>query len=54
MANGLSRREAAEQLLNIYNAYEARKVSLATIYRKMYRLQNGNWHVIGHAHDYTV
>lgn len=49
-----TRKEAAVELMAIYNAMETRKVSLATIYRRIYRLPNGNWHLIGHAHDYTA
>ena len=50
----MSRIEAARQLLAIYNAYELRKVKLSTVYRRIYRLPNGNWHLIGRAHDYTA
>lgn len=50
----LTRKEAAEAIISEYNAHEPRKVTLATICRKVYRLSNGNWHVIGRAHDYTA
>ena len=50
----MSRKDAAVQLMGIYNSMEVRKVSFATIYRRIYLLPNGNWHLIGHAHDYTV
>ena len=49
-----TRKDAAIELMAIYNAMEVRKVSFATIYRRIYRLPNGNWHLIGRAHDYTA
>lgn len=49
-----SRKQAASELMRIYNAYEVRPVSFATIYRKIFRLPNGNWHLVGRAHDYTA
>ncbi len=49
-----TRKQAAKELHTLYNAYEARKVKLSTIYRRIYRLSNGNWHLIGKAHDYTA
>jgi hypothetical protein len=50
----MTRKQAAEEILALYNALEVRKVKLATIYRRIYRLANGNWHLVGKAHDYTV
>ena len=49
-----TRMEAVRKLLAIANCYEPQRLKLATVYRKIYRLPNGNWHMIGHAHDYTV
>lgn len=49
-----SRIEAARELLAIANCYEHRRLKLATVYRKIYRLPNGNWHMTGRAHDYTA
>lgn len=50
----MSRLDAAWKLMGIYNAMEVRKVKFKTIYRRIYQLPNGNWHLVGHAHDYTV
>ena len=51
----MSRKEAAKQLLHVYNNYEPRKVTLATIYRRVWRdSKTGNWRLIGRAHDYTA
>ena len=49
-----TRMEAARELLALANCHEPRRIKFATAYRKIYRLSNGNWHMIGHAHDYTV
>lgn len=49
-----TRIEAARELLAIANCYEPRRLKLATVYRKIYRLPNGNWHMTGRAHDYTA
>lgn len=49
-----TRIEAAKELLPVYNSYEVRPVKLTTIYRRIYRNEFGNWHLIGYAHDYTV
>jgi hypothetical protein len=50
----MKRIEAAKEIQAIYNCYEIRKNSLKTIYNKIYKLKNGNWHLTGYAHDYTV
>lgn len=50
----ITRKEAAMQIMAIANAYEPKKLSFATVCRRIYRLANGNWHMIGRAHDYTV
>lgn len=48
-----TRKQAAAELLAIYNAFEVRPVSFKTIYNRIFK--NGNaWHLIGHAHDYTA
>lgn len=49
-----TRMQAAKELLPYYNSMEVRKVKLSTIYRKIYRISNGNWHYIGVGYDYTV
>jgi len=50
-----TRKAAAVELMAIYNAYEVRKVSFATIYRRIWRdSRTGNWRLIGYAHDYTT
>ena len=49
-----TRKQAATEIMAVYNALEARKVVFATIYRKICQLPNGNWHLTGHAHDYTA
>lgn len=49
------RKTAAAELMAIYNAYEVRKASFATIYRRVWRdSRTGNWRLIGRAHDYTT
>lgn len=54
MRKEITKKEAARQIMDIANAYEPRKLAFATVYRRIYRLPNGNWHMIGRAHDYTV
>lgn len=51
-----SRIEAARELLAVANCYEPRprRLKLATVYRKIRRLLNVNWHMTGRAHDYTA
>nr|DAI23276.1 MAG TPA: hypothetical protein [Caudoviricetes sp.] len=49
-----TRIEAARELLAVANCYEPRRLKLATVYRKIRRLPNGNWHMTGRAHDYTA
>lgn len=49
-----TRIQAAKELHALYNAMETRKVKLSTIYRRIYRIPGGNWHLIGRAHDYTA
>lgn len=52
---GKTRKQAAEELERIYNWYEPRKVTFATIYRRIWRdSRTGNWRLVGHAHDYTT
>ena len=47
------RKEAAKELNKLYNSMETRKNTLATTYRKICKLQSGDWHLIGHGYDYT-
>jgi hypothetical protein len=55
ITTGKTRKAAAVELMAIYNAYEVRKVTFATIYRRIWRdSRTGNWRLIGHAHDYTT
>ena len=49
----MKRIDAAKQILPLYNNYEIRKVSLKTIYNKIFK-DGSNWRLIGYAHDYTV
>ena len=50
----MNRITAAKELLPLYNSMEVRKIKLSTIYKKIYRMSNGNWHCIGAGYDYTV
>lgn len=50
----MNRKQAAKELFDIQKCYEVKPLKLSTVYRKIYRLSNGNWHLIGKAHDYTV
>lgn len=50
-----TRKEAAKEILVLYNAMEVKKVKFATIYRKCYRNRiTGNWCVCGRGYDYTA
>ena len=49
-----TRMQAAKELNELYNSMEVRKNKLSTTYRKIYKLDNGNWHLIGHGYDYTA
>lgn len=49
-----TRKEAAEELMALYNAMEPRPVKFATIYRKIWRNAYGNWQLMGRAYDYTA
>lgn len=48
-----TRKQAAEAIAVLYNSYEARPVSLKTIYNRVFR-SGGVWRLIGQAHDYTA
>lgn len=48
-----TRREAAIELNEIFNAYEVRKNTIRTTYRKIYK-RDGLWKLVGFAHDYTL
>lgn len=49
----MKRIDAAKEILSLYNNYEVRKVTLKTIYNKIFK-DGCNWRLIGYAHDYTV
>lgn len=49
----MKRIDAAKEILSLYNSYEVRKVTLKTIYKRIFKDGN-NWRLIGYAHDYTV
>ena len=48
-----TRKQAAEEIHELYNALEVRKVSFKTIYNRVFK-SGGNWRLIGYAHDYTA
>ena len=49
------RKQASEELNNLYNSYEVRKNKIGTTYKKIFLdKKTGNWRLIGYAHDYTV
>ena len=47
-----NRKEAATELMSLYNSLEVRPVKFKTIYNRIF-WRNGAWHLIGYAHDYT-
>lgn len=51
---GRSKDSKAKELLILYNSLEPRKIKLSTLKRKMRSLGDGDYHVIGRAHNYTV
>ena len=48
-----TRRQAAMELLPLYNAMEVRKITLGTLARKMYKCGDC-WRYVGVGYDYTV
>lgn len=50
----MSRKQAAQELMAVYNAYEFRPIKLATAYRRVYRTDVGTWRLNGYAQDYIV
>lgn len=48
-----TRKQAAAEILGLYNALEVRPVSFKTIYNRVFR-SGGAWRLIGYAHDYTA
>lgn len=48
-----TRKQAAAELLVIYNALEVRPVSFKTIYNRIFKDGNA-WRLIGYAHNYTA
>ncbi len=49
-----TRAEAAEILYDYQKHMEATPLSLNTVYKKIYTLPNGNWHLEGRGYDYTL
>lgn len=48
-----TRKQAAAEILALYNAFEVRPVSFKTIYNRIFK-NGGAWRLIGYAHDYTA
>ena len=48
-----TRRQAATELLPLYNAMETRKIKLGSLIRKIYRCGE-SWRCSGVGYDYTV
>lgn len=48
-----TRTQAATELLPVYNSMETRKITLATLARKMW-FDGNNWRCAGAGYDYTV
>lgn len=48
-----TRKQAAKELMAVYNHYEVRKVCLKTIYNRIYK-DGDAWRLVGYAHDYIV
>lgn len=49
-----TKKQATEELLPLYNSMEVRKIKFSTLYKKIYKIKNGNFHCIGIGYDYTV
>ncbi len=47
----LTKKAACSDAYDYIASYE--KITFSTLYRRAYRLPNGNWHYVGRAHDYT-
>lgn len=48
-----TRKQAAMEIHSIYNAMEVRKVSIKTIYNRLYR-SGDTWRLHGYGYDYTA
>ncbi len=48
-----TRKQAASDILALYNSLEVRPVSFKTIYNRVFK-SNGVWRLVGCAHDYTA
>lgn len=48
-----TRKQAATEILALYNSLEVRPVSFKTIYYRVFR-SGSVWRLIGYAHDYTA
>lgn len=49
-----TRKQAALELLPLYNSMEVKKVKLSTLYKKITKLENGCWHCEGAGYNYTI
>lgn len=50
----MKRKEAAKKIYDLQKNLECKPVALTTVYRKLVKLFNGNWHYSGTGYDYTV
>lgn len=48
-----TRKQAAAELLPVYNAMEVRKINISTLMRKLFP-DGENWRCCGTGYDYTV
>lgn len=50
----MKRKEAARELMGVWNNYEVRPIKFSTAYRWVFRNKCGFWQLNGHAHNYIV
>ena len=46
--------QATKEIFDLQKSMEARPLSIATIYKRVQKLPNGNWHLTGRGYDYTA
>lgn len=50
----MTRKQAARELMGVWNNYEVKPIKFSTAYRWVFRNKCGFWQLNGHAHDYIV
>ena len=49
-----TRAQATQEIYNLQKSMEVKPLAIATIYKKLKKLPNGNWHLSGRGYDYTA